>query len=178
MFNEEEKSELLRIARRAIVSYFDFQSEKPETKFPKLREKGAAFTTITIDGRLRGCIGYIVAVKPLFETVWETARSAAFRDPRFPPLNRDEITLIKIEISVLSPMEKLKNSDDFEIGKHGLYIRKGFYSGLLLPQVAVEYDWNREEFLREVCLKAGLPEDAYLQGADIYKFSAEIFSEN
>ncbi|NIA22600.1 MAG: AmmeMemoRadiSam system protein A [Proteobacteria bacterium] len=178
MFKKKEKAELLQIARRAIESYFDFPGEQPITKFSKLKEKGAAFTTITIDDRLRGCIGYIVAVKALYETVWETARSAAFGDPRFPSLKRDEVEFIKIEISVLSPLKELKNLNDFDIGKHGLYIRKGFYSGLLLPQVAVEYNWNREEFLREVCLKAGLPEDAYLQGAEIYKFSAEIFSEN
>ena len=178
MYNKEERKELLKIARTAIVSYFDFPEKEPETTRLKLKERGAAFTTLTINGVLRGCIGYIVSVKPLYETVWETARSAAFSDPRFYPLKRNEIDLIKIEISVLSPLIKLRNTYDFDIGKHGLYVKKGFYSGLLLPQVAVEFEWGKEEFLREVCLKAGLPEDAYLQGADIYKFSAEIFSEN
>ncbi len=177
MYNKEEREELLKLARRAIVSYFKFPGEIPSTDFPKLEEKRGAFTTLTIDGNLRGCIGYIVAVKPLFETVWETARSAAFSDPRFPPLREEDVDKIKIEISVLSPLEKIKNPDDFEIGKHGLYIKEGFYSGLLLPQVAVEYGWDKTEFLRETCFKAGLPEDAYLRGAEIYRFSAEIFSE-
>ncbi len=177
MFTSEEKIELISLARQSIESTLLNRNDSPETTFENLKEKMAAFTTLMINNALRGCIGYIHAIKPLYITVWDTAQSAAFGDPRFPPLTIDEFSKIKIEISVMTPLKKIDDYYDFEIGKHGLYIKHGFYSGLLLPQVALKYKWDKEEFLREVCYKAGLPADAYKQGADIFKFAAEIFSE-
>ncbi|RKX72367.1 AMMECR1 domain-containing protein [candidate division TA06 bacterium] len=178
MFTREEKIELIGLARQSIESTLLNKNESPETKCENLKKKGAAFTTLMIDNILRGCIGYIQAVKPLYITVWETAQSAAFGDPRFPSLTIDEFPKIKIELSVMTPLQKIDDYYDFEIGKHGLYIKHGFYSGLLLPQVALKYKWDKEKFLREVCYKAGLPADTYKQGADIFKFAAEIFSED
>jgi AmmeMemoRadiSam system protein A len=120
----------------------------------------------------------IEAVKPLYQTVAEMAVAAAVEDPRFPPLTLDELPLITIEISVLSPLEEVEDVEEIEVGKHGLYIIRGFYRGLLLPQVATEYNWDRETFLQHTCLKAGLPTDCWQdQETKIYKFSAEVFGE-
>ena len=107
------------------------------------------------------------------------ALAAAFDDPRFPPLKPDELKNITVEISVLSPLKEVKNIDEIEVGIHGLYITKGFHSGLLLPQVATEYDWDSLTFIQETCYKAGLQRDAWKdKDAKIYKFSAEIFGEH
>jgi AmmeMemoRadiSam system protein A len=125
---------------------------------------------------LRGCIGQIVPAKPLYQTIADMAMAAAFDDPRFEPLAAKELPDLELEISVLTPMEKMKRADEIEVGKHGLYIKKGFYSGLLLPQVAAEYGWDRTTFLEETCRKAGLPRHAWKEkGTEIYLFSADIF---
>lgn len=141
-----------------------------------LKEKRGAFVTLKKNGRLRGCIGYIEARKPLYQAVSEMALAAAFNDPRFPPLKREELPELDIEISVLTPLKKIKDIHEIEVGKHGLYVVKGFHSGLLLPQVATEYRWDRLTFLQETCYKAGLPADAWRdKDTDIYIFSAEVF---
>jgi AmmeMemoRadiSam system protein A len=125
---------------------------------------------------LRGCIGLIEAVKPLAETVQEMARSAAFGDPRFPPLTAQEFKDIDIEISVLTPFRQVKNVDEIQVGVHGLYLRNGSYRGLLLPQVATEHKWDRDTFLQQTCYKAGLPSLAWKDPkTEIYVFSADIF---
>src|SRR5664280_1115688 len=127
-----------------------------------LKEKRGAFVTLKKRGHLRGCIGYIKAVKPLWEAVQEMAVAAAFHDPRFPSLKSDEIRDLSYEISVLSPLKRIKDINEIEVGKHGLYIVRGYNSGLLLPQVALEYEWDRESFLKETCYKAGLPPQAWM----------------
>jgi len=129
------------------------------------------------NGELRGCIGRIEATEPLYRTVQECAISAATRDYRFQPMhNAAELDDLVIEISVLSPFQRVQDPNEIEVGKHGLLIRQGYNSGLLLPQVAGERGWSREEFLRAVCMKAGLPSDAWRR-AELHKFTAEVFSE-
>ena len=175
--NEEEQKELLRIARKSIESKLSHRS-MPVLKAtaPPLSEKRGVFVTLHKDGGLRGCIGYIHPIKPLYQAVSEMAIEAAFGDPRFPPLSEDELSQISIEISVLTPLEKVRDPATIEVGKHGIYIRKDMNSGLLLPQVATEQGWSRETFLERTCYKAGLPKDAW-KDAEIYIFSAQIFHE-
>lgn len=178
-FGKEETEIMFRIARDAIASELKGEPFHYPEKIPKiLQEKRGVFVTLTIHHRLRGCIGYITGVEPLYKAIKEMAIAAAFRDPRFPPLSEEEWDQVKIEISVLSPMKKVTDPNEIQIGKHGLYIKKGWHSGLLLPQVALEYGWDREIFLRETCRKAGLPSDAYQDpDTEIYLFSAQIFEE-
>ncbi|MDD5195920.1 MAG: AmmeMemoRadiSam system protein B [Candidatus Omnitrophica bacterium] len=175
----EEKQTLLKIARITLENYLkDSKSLKQKALAGSLKEKRGAFVTLTKNGQLRGCIGRIVADKPLYEVVSEMAIEAATGDPRFAPVSYDELKDIHIEISVITPFEKVKNIDEIEVGKHGLMIQKGYYSGLLLPQVPGEYGWDRETFLKHTCLKAGLPPDSYKEPtATLYKFSALVFNE-
>jgi AmmeMemoRadiSam system protein A len=143
-----------------------------------LKEKRGAFVTLKKHGHLRGCIGYIKPVKALGETVQEMAIAAAFHDPRFPSLKRDEVQDLTFEISVLSPLKRIKDINEIEIGKHGLYVVRGYQSGLLLPQVAIEYKWDRETFLQETCYKAGLQTQAWMdRETEIYIFSADYFGD-
>jgi AmmeMemoRadiSam system protein A len=129
-------------------------------------------------GRLRGCIGYLDAVNPLLAAVQEMAVAAAFRDPRFPPLREDELADLEMEISILSPMQQIKNTEEIQVGRDGLYLEQGSRRGLLLPQVATEYGWDRLTFLKQTCVKAGLPPDAWEKPSTrIFVFSAEILHE-
>ncbi len=179
---EEEKAELLKLARKSIEARLR-NEDAPELSretldaHPLLREERGAFVTLTIDGRLRGCIGNIRGVAPLHSTISRMAVSAATEDPRFPALQAREIAKIAIEISVLTPFEKISDPEEIEVGRDGLYLEKGMNRGLLLPQVPAEYGWDRYHFLDQTCLKAGLPEGAWREGADIYIFSAQIFNE-
>jgi uncharacterized protein len=143
---------------------------------PHLREKRGAFVTLHKDGKLRGCIGRIAAVTPLEETVREMARSAALDDPRFAPVAFEELEHLALEISVLSPMRELA-PEEVTVGRHGLLVSYDGRRGLLLPQVAVHWRWSREMFLAQTCMKAGLPPDAWLRGARIEGFTAEVFGE-
>ncbi len=177
---QEQKETLLKIARDAIEKAVsgDKANEPPEVDDPVLHTKCGAFVTITEAGQLRGCIGYTEAFKPLYQTVHECAISAALHDYRFMPLKPEELDNIHLEISVLSPLVKVENLDDIEVGKHGLMISLGSNRGLLLPQVASEYGWDRQTFLEHTCRKAGLPPDAYGNpNASIEYFTAEIFEE-
>lgn len=179
ILSNSERKRLLEIAREAIESYVNKRERiKIKETSPKLRQKRGVFVTLTKNGQLRGCIGYIQAIKPLSEAVNDMAIEAAFRDPRFTPLQKEELDKIKIEISVLSPLKKIKDASEIKVGRDGIFIKKGFNSGLLLPQVATENNWNRDEFLRHTCYKAGLPSDAWKEKAEIYIFSAEIFNED
>ncbi len=177
--SKEEKEQLLSIARKSLESYLSKgRISFPEVSSPTLKEKRGAFVTLKKGGMLRGCIGLIYPLKPLYQTVAEMAVAAAVDDPRFPPLTPEELPLVEIEISVLSPLERVKSIEEIEVGKHGLYIRSAPFAGLLLPQVATEYNWDRETFLQHTCLKAGLPVDAWQkEDTEIYKFTAEVFSE-
>lgn len=155
------------------------ESEKmTEFKDEIFKEKRGAFVTLHINGRLRGCIGYIAGIKPIPETIIDMAIASAFKDPRFPPLKREEFEKIDIEISVLTPIERVNNIDEIQVGRDGLIISNGYRQGLLLPQVATEYGWNREQFLEHTCYKAGLPGDAWKwKDTKIEKFSAQVFGE-
>ena len=175
-----EKKALLDVVRKTIEARLTGRSlTELHLSSEVLKEKKGAFVTLKKHSHLRGCIGYIEARKPLYETVGEMALAAAFDDPRFPPLKPDELKNITVEISVLSPLKEVKNIDEIEVGINGLYITKGFHSGLLLPQVATEYDWDSLTFLQETCYKAGLQRDAWKdKDAKVYKFSAEVFGEH
>ncbi len=175
--SEQDKRSLHQIAKTVIenkakgkaVPEFNIES-------PILKENRGAFVTIQKKGQLRGCIGYIRAYEPLHKTVEKMAAEAAFRDPRFPPVKEKELPELEIEISVLTPLRKITDVNEIEVGKHGIYIMKGGWSGLLLPQVATEYGWNRQTFLEHTCQKAGLPPHAWKErDAEIYIFSADIF---
>ena len=176
---QKEKATLLDIVKKTVASKTNNKNlPKITVDSEILKEKRGAFVTLKKRGHLRGCIGYIKAVKPLWETVQEMAVAAAFHDPRFPSVQAEELKDLSFEVSVLSPLQRVKNIDDIEVGKHGLYIVRGYNSGLLLPQVAVEYGWDRETFLRETCYKAGLlPDDWMDKDTEIYIFSADYFGD-
>ncbi len=175
---EEEKKELLRLARTSIKNFL--KGNKSVAYSPKnsglLLERGA-FVTLKKDGALRGCIGFSSPVAPLYQTIIQAAVLAAVRDPRFNPVTSAELKDLEIEISVLTPLKKINNLELVEVGKHGLFISKGSRSGLLLPQVPVENNWTRLTFLEQACLKAGLPKDAWKSGTELYVFTAIVFHE-
>jgi len=176
-FSEEEKTKLREIAKKTIEA--SVKGEKlPEFKniSERLKMPFGIFVTINKHGNLRGCIGHIIGDQPLYLSCQQMARAAALEDPRFRPVTKSELPELEIEISVLTPLERVEDFKGIVIGRDGLMIRKGYSSGLLLPQVAAEYGWTIEEFLQETCHKAGLPSDAYKsKDAEIYKFSAEVF---
>lgn len=177
LLTEDEKNDLHKIARTAIEKKLANESNpKPTGTTNTLKEKRGAFVTLHKNGQLRGCIGYVHAVKPLAETINDMALAAAFQDPRFPPVKKDELPDLDIEMSVLTPMKRIMDINEIEVGKHGLMMIKGSSSGLLLPQVATQYNWDRNTFLSQTCYKAGLPMDAWKDDdIEIYIFSAEIF---
>ncbi len=174
---EEEKKTLHHIARTVIENKARGKAV-PEFRVdsPVLKENRGAFVTINKRGQLRGCIGYIEGRGPLHKTVQEMAEAAAFRDPRFSPVKEGELLELDIEISVLTPLKRITDINEIEVGKHGIYIKKGRFSGLLLPQVATEYGWDRKTFLEHTCQKAGLPTSAWKdKDTEISIFSADIF---
>ena len=175
----DEKTILLSAARQSILSKFN-EAEKPEidySTYPKLNESHGVFVTLTIDGELRGCIGYIVTIAPLYQTVCESALSAAFNDPRFAGLTREEFDKIKIEISILSSFEPIKNYEEIIVGRHGLLLDEGGRA-VLLPQVATEHNYSREQFLTALCHKAGLFGEYWKEKKlRIKVFTATVFSE-
>jgi AmmeMemoRadiSam system protein A len=174
----DEQKACLGLARRALEHYFKTESllRTPVRSGP-LKEKRGAFVTLTVDGDLRGCIGYPLPVKPLDETIIEMAVAAASRDTRFDPLSPEELSRLHIEISVLGLPEPVHGPEDVEVGRHGIIVSKGYYKGLLLPQVPVEHGWDRETYLSHGCLKAGLGPDEWKKGAKIEVFTAQVFSE-
>lgn len=181
MLTPEQRRELLRIARQAIEAVLDgVRAGVDASQLDEaLRRPSGAFVSLhTGDGELRGCIGSIAPVAPLCEAVSSNAINAAFRDPRFRPLRKDELANVHIEISVMSPISLVGDSSEIEVGRDGLIVTRGSRRGLLLPQVATEYGWDRETFLRQTCLKAGLPPDSWREpNCRIEKFSAEVFGE-
>lgn len=178
MLTKKEQNELLKIARSTIVSYVsDGAIPAVETTSKGLNLESGCFVTIKQHGQLRGCIGNFVSDQPLYRLVQEMAVSAATRDPRFYPMKQQDLIDFDLEISVLSPLERISSLDEIKVGTHGLYIIKNSYRGVLLPQVATEYGWDRETFLKHTCLKAGLPENAWKKECDIHTFSALVFGE-
>ena len=179
--NQEQRTRLLQIARESIAAALDGREyEVPPAYIDEtLRRPAGAFVTLnTRLGELRGCIGSIVPVAPLYQAVSNSAISAATRDPRFHPVGRQELPDLHLEISVMGPIEAVSSVDEIVVGRDGLIISRGRFAGLLLPQVATEYGWDRETFLSHTCQKAGLPPDAWkVPGTRIERFSAEVFGE-
>ncbi|GAB6058827.1 AmmeMemoRadiSam system protein A [Desulfonatronum parangueonense] len=170
-----EKEYLLELARLSILQCFDAGVILPKNVSDKLKEPYGAFVTLKKQGQLRGCIGHIVGDHPITETIVQMAQSAAFQDPRFPPLDQEEVAEIEVGISILSPLRPC-TPDEIVPGRHGLLVRSGMHSGLLLPQVAVEYGWNRETFLSQTCRKAGMAADCWRKAnVEIFCFEAVIF---
>jgi AmmeMemoRadiSam system protein A len=177
----QEKKILLKAARESIQSVF-VEAASPSSDYsayPNLKVNAGAFVTLTINEKLRGCIGYINSQGTLFETVCSAARQAAFRDPRFRQLSEDELANVKIEISILSPPEAISSYDEIELGTHGLILEETEYKALLLPQVAAKNNLNLNQFLAALCEKAGLPSEYYMmKKLNIKVFTASIFSES
>ena len=178
MFDDNQRTVLLQIAREAIEVQLKIRESLDPFREDFLHQPGSAFVTLTINEDLRGCIGTTDAREPLGEAIKHCAISAAFRDPRFPPLTKEEYPSIHLEISVLSPFRKVDHPEEVIAGTHGVMITRGYYRGLLLPQVATEYGWDRDTFLSYTCRKAGLPPGAWKDPATtIEVFTAEVFSE-
>ena len=175
----EDRRLLLEIAREAITARLEnVPIPKRDIENPLLLEKRGCFVTVKINGELRGCIGNFTSDKPLYLLVEDMAVSAATKDPRFYPMRKDDLGNFDLEISVLSPLRKIASIEEIQVGVHGLYLEKNFTRGVLLPQVAVEYGWNRDTFLAKTSIKAGMKADDWKEGTDIYIFSAEVFHEN
>ncbi len=180
MLNIQQRKKLLKIARQAIEEYLKTGKKLEVSEAdPVLNQKMGSFVTLTKNGRLRGCIGNFTANQPLYLTVRDMAIAAAVDDPRFPPVSLTEVKNIQLEISVLSPLERVASADNIELGKHGVLVRRGMQSGVFLPQVAAETGWSKEEFLNNLCSqKAGLPPGAWKdKNTELYVFNAEVFSE-
>jgi AmmeMemoRadiSam system protein A len=184
-FTSEERKLLLLIAHRAILSQLEGRKDKaidtdndvPIAPSPRLVEPQGVFTTLYLNGVLRGCVGYPSSLLPLYRSVMETALAAAFDDPRFDPLTLPEAQKIKVSLSVLSALSPI-SADDVVVGSHGLMISDGARRGLLLPQVPVEHGWDRITFLEQTCRKAGLASDDWQKGATIEAFTAEVFGDD
>jgi len=162
MLNADEKAILLKLARATLEAYFASE-DTPAVRTPSaaLREPKGAFVSLHRGKELRGCIGQLVADHELYRIVQHCVLSAALEDNRFIAVIRDELKDLTIEISVLTPFHRVQNVEEIEVGRHGLYIVRGGYRGLLLPQVATQYRWDRTKFLEQTCLKSGLPESAW-----------------
>jgi hypothetical protein len=178
--SKEEKKILLKIARSSIENYlgvgevFNFDTNA----YPVLKQQNGAFVTLHKFGDLRGCIGYIFSDNYLYETIHDAAIHAAFNDPRFPSVRKDELPHIEIEISILSKPFKMNSYDEIIVGKHGLIVNEKGHRGLLLPQVPIEHNMDKWEFLSSLCLKAGLPQNLWQQKTlNIEMFTATVFSE-
>lgn len=182
MLNREQRKALLEIARQSIDDVLT--GRKPamdeEGLDVELKRPSGSFVTLrTRDGELRGCIGSLHPVAPLCQAVSSSAINAAFRDPRFYPVTADEMNELVVEISVMGPIEPVNHTDEIMVGRDGLIVSNARSAGLLLPQVATEHGWDRETFLRQTCVKAGLAPDTWrTPGCRIEKFSAEVFGED
>lgn len=175
-YNGAERRLLCQLAHEAIVSTLEQRELQPFTPSEHLSEFRGVFTTLYLERRLRGCVGYPTAFLPLHRAVIETATAAAFEDPRFPPVTMIEVRHLRVSLSVLSSLKPVL-AEEVEVGRHGLLISQGPRRGLLLPQVPVEHAWDRITFLEQTCRKAGLAPDSWRSGATIEGFTAEIFGD-
>lgn len=176
-FSREERATLLRLAHESILAALEQRKISVEPPTAHFAEGRGVFTSLYLHGELRGCVGYVLPVSPVYQAVAETARAAAFEDTRFSPLTREEAPHLQIELSILSPPQATR-AEEIEIGRHGLLVSMGGYRGLLLPQVPLEHNWDRVTFLEQTCHKAGLPHNAWQQGAKIEAFTAEVFGDS
>jgi AmmeMemoRadiSam system protein A len=175
-FSLEQRRILLRIAHNAILSVLHCGPSPETPSLPSLSEPRGVFTSIYLHRALRGCVGYAAPIAPLYRAVAETARAAAFEDSRFFPVTKGEAPELKISLSVLSRLFPIR-PEEVEVGRHGLVVSQGSHRGLLLPQVSLEHDWDRETFLEQTCRKAGLRPDAWRKDATIEVFTAEVFAD-
>ncbi len=175
-FSPQERALLLKLAHDAIAVAATGRRFDTEPPSPHLAEPRGVFTTIYLQGELRGCVGYPAAIAPLYRAVAETAQAAAFEDTRFPPLRAEEVPALEISLSILSPLQPIR-PEEIEIGRHGLVVSRSTQRGLLLPQVPLEHGWDRTTFLEQACRKAGLPTDAWQHGAQLDGFTAEVFAD-
>jgi len=177
-YSAAERELLLKLAHDSIQSALEGRDRDLDLTppSPHLAEPHGAFTTLHLQGKLRGCIGYILPVEPLYKTIAASARAAAFEDPRFEPVTLADLPKLKVEISVLSVPQPIR-PEEVVVGRHGLIVSQGSCRGLLLPQVPTEWEWDRKTFLAQTCLKAGLPPDAWQHGAQLQGFTAEVFGE-
>jgi uncharacterized protein len=176
---DADKAELLKLARRTLETYLKNGKIPPyQTSGEGLLEQKGAFVSLHHGDDLRGCIGQLVADRELYKIVQHCVLSAALEDTRFISVTQDEVDNLSIEISVLTPFRRIQDVNEIEVGKHGLYMVRGGYRGLLLPQVATQYHWDRTQFLEHTCIKSGLPESAWRDPQTIiYTFEAEVFSD-
>jgi AmmeMemoRadiSam system protein A len=177
--SKAERIRLLDIAKQAI-RHAVLKEPLPslQSDSGKLLEAYGAFVTINKLGDLRGCIGHIIGNQPLNSTVMMMAQAAAIEDPRFRPVDKSELKDLQIEISVLTPLKEISDINQIQIGKHGLYITKGYNSGILLPQVATDNGWDVQTFLSQTCHKAGLPFNCWQQpDCQIFYYTADVFNE-
>jgi AmmeMemoRadiSam system protein A len=176
MLTESQRAALVALARQSITSRVMGRHDAPQPELD-LPDSSGVFVTIKRRGDLRGCLGTLQCRLGLAGEVARCAADAASEDPRFPPVSADEIPELSVEVSVLGPLEPVDPCDASAvvIGTHGLVAEQDFRRGLLLPQVATEWGWTVEQFLRQTCLKAGLRGDAWQHGAHIYRFDAEVF---
>jgi AmmeMemoRadiSam system protein A len=175
-FSPEERALLLQLAHDSILSALENREVSLNPPSPHLAEPRGAFTSLYLNGELRGCVGYVLPVSSVYRAVIDTARAAAFEDARFYPVTIEEAPQLKIELSILSPPLPI-SPEEVEVGRHGLLVSMAGQRGLLLPQVPSERNWDRFTFLDQTCRKAGLPSDAWKHGATIEAFTAEVFGE-
>jgi AmmeMemoRadiSam system protein A len=175
-YSVEDRGLLLRLAHQSILSALEDRRPAEASFSAHLSELRGVFTTLYLQENLRGCVGYAMPVAPLHRAVAETARAAAFEDSRFWPVTNEEAPQLKVSLSILSPLVPVR-PEDVEVGRHGLVVALGSHRGLLLPQVPLEHDWDRETFLEQTCRKAGLPLDAWRTGATLEAFTAEVFGD-
>lgn len=179
MLSKVAETYLLKTARQAIIHQVRQQDFQPEPMADtSLNVCSGCFVTINQNGHLRGCIGNFQSQQPLYREIATMAVAAASQDPRFPPMGEEDLDNFRLEITVLSTLKKISETSEIEVGKHGIYIIKEHNHGVLLPQVATEYGWDRETFLRQTSVKAGLTENSWQHpDTDIYIFSGQIFHE-
>jgi AmmeMemoRadiSam system protein A len=177
MTNPADRETLLRIAREAIEAHVFGKRVRADVTGVLTTRSGGVFVTVYCRGELRGCIGHLSADRPLIDAVQDCARSAASADPRFTPIVAAELDQLDLELSLLGPLEPIDGPSDVEVGRHGLVVERDGRRGLLLPQVATEWNWNAETFLAHTCQKAGLPPGAWRHGAKMWRFEAEVFGD-
>jgi len=177
MLTVEDRRRLLCLARHCLEARVRREAPPPTERGGGLDEAMGVFVTIHTAGQLRGCLGHLERDRPVADNVAHLAAIVCDSDPRFRPLRPSELASTDIEISALTPETEVRNIADIEIGRHGLIVEHQHRRGLLLPQVATEHGWDRETFLSNTCLKAGLPADAWRHGARVFSFEAEIFGE-
>lgn len=177
MLNEAQRATLLRVARESITRHVN--GDVPLTYPEDMPGASGVFVTIKRGRELRGCLGVLQMRGTLVEEVARCARDSASQDPRFAPMTPAELSDISLDISILGPLEDIDPLDEqsIEVGRHGLVVEQGWRRGLLLPQVAIEWGWTREQFLRQTCRKAMLHEDAWRTGARVFRFDAQVFGD-